>query len=232
MHRHRLPAFAAALLAQWLVFVTSGLLAGFMVLLGALSVPVPPWLYMVTVTLGLLVAAFRVWNDQQEKLLALRNSLVPRLRIEGVAETDGARYRVRVRNLSATTVRFGARLEAIVPAIDLALPAQLPITHHAGPHADIPAYGTALVDVFIDFPFLTLDPHERAFHGEEIGLVLTGADPAEVHVPRQRYLIRICAYPVDANTGIAAARSFHVIPEFQKPCILGDAGEPYQAPVG
>jgi hypothetical protein len=221
--------FAGAILSQWVTYVTGGVLVALNFVLASLSVQTPAWMNLLIIISGLVVAAYRVWLVQHDRAIALRHQIVPRLQIRCVPVFAPPRYRIEVRNLSRTTVRFAARLESIEPAIDHGLPVHLQITHHAEPQAEIPAHGVALVDVFIDYPYGRQDC-DLNMH-DEIGLLLSGHPATEYFVQRQRYTIRICAYPVGANEGIPAERSFYIIPRFQQWCVFGDAGVPYQEPV-
>jgi hypothetical protein len=170
---------------------------------------------------GTIVAAYYAWYEQYDSVGQLRQRLIPKLEIACVPVQEADRYRVRVNNCSDTTVTFAARLEYIEPEIGHGLPVHLQITHHAGQQAEIPAHEGALVDVFVD----------NGFVGKTIGFLFFGHPPAQVPAARQRYLIRICAYPVHPENGRPATRSFHIIPRSQDSCIFGDAGMPYQEPI-
>jgi hypothetical protein len=218
------------MLTQWSTYLTGGLLLAIHFIWDSFFPPVPIWGKACIAVVGPIIAAYYVWREQYDRAGQLRQRLIPKLEIACVPVHDGACYRVRVKNCSDTTVMFAARLEYIEPVIDHALPVHLQITHQAGQQAAIPAHESALVDVFVDNPFLMLD-QENVFVGETIGFLFFGHPPAQVDVARQRYLIRICAYPVQPENGKAAIRSFHIIPRFQDSCIFGDAGVPYQEPV-
>lgn len=224
--------FAAAFFVAWLLSVTGGLIAGLLVLLAAFGAPIPWWVYLIGVMVGLIKAAYAVWAERQGRVAQLEERLRPRLEIASVPViNDEWRFQVRVRNRSGTTVRFAARMEAVDPQIDYPLPVHLQLTHHAEHQAEIPPYGEALVNVFRDNPFVIPHPHDAGQDDESINFLFFGHPPGAVSFQRIRYLVRICAYPVNPEHGIAAIRSFHIIPQFQKRCIFGDAGEAWQEPV-
>jgi hypothetical protein len=159
------------------------------------------WSLWVLGAVGMMVAGFRVWKREYDARQQIADQITPRLTISSVTEREGDHLRVRVNNLSTTTVRFAARLVSITPTIGCLLPVALRPTHNpAEAEADIPGNGSMWVDVL-------------AVLGEgEIRLLVMGFPP-ETNIPlpnRDRYEICITAFPV-LPRGAPASRRFHII---------------------
>jgi hypothetical protein len=168
-----------------------------------------------------LYAFFSAWNERDEEASRLKEELAPKLEIASVptGRTSAEHRRIVVHNLSNTVIRFGARLEAIEPPIDHAVPVRLQLTNTPLPHleADIPSYGQHSVDVFVEVP----GGHRN------LGLLLATdycvTTNIPFYIPRQRYMIRISAFSI-GTSGAAAHRSFHIIPQLDDSIIFSDAG--------
>jgi hypothetical protein len=226
-----LRVFARAMLGHWSAYLTGGILLAIYFIWDSFFAPVPIWAKVLIAVIGTVVAAYYAWEEQFDRANTLRERLIPRLEIVSVPVVDVTRYRIRVNNLSGSTIHFAAELEFTDPQIDHALPVPLQITNHAEPQGVIPAHSFALIEVFVDYYYGRMDVGSNQMYPPQIGLLLSGHPPVEVYVQRQRYTIRIRAYPVEPNHGLAAIRQFYIIPRFQEPCIFGDAGVHYQEPV-
>jgi len=199
----------------------SGGLSVLVWLLAAFATDLVPvrWGLWIAGVVGVIVASFRVWKRESDARQQLAEQLTPRLEICSVPERIGDHARVRVRNLSRTTIRFAARLDSVTPNIGYALPVPLRHTHQPPqPEAEIPSRGSACVDVFAD-------------RGVEGVRLLVMGDPPEVGIllPSQgRHEICITAYPTTPAGGIAASRRFYIIhpPQPGGPIVFSDAGAP------
>ncbi len=223
--------FGKEMLTQWSLYLTGGILLAIHFIWDSFFNPVPLWVKAFIIIFGTVTGAFYVWRDKRDQLAALRERLKPRLEIASVPVVIDNRYRIRVNNLSGTTVRFAARLESIEPEINHVMPVHLQITNSPEQEGQIPGHKHALVEVFLDTFLIAVVEGKEYIHGDTIGLFLYGHPPAEFHVPRERYTVEIIAYPVDADAGIPARRSFYIIPPRDGQCIFGDAGAPYQEPI-
>src|SRR5262249_42584404 len=150
---------------------------------------------------SIVLAVYLAGSGEHQKRLALERRMRPALEVSGVAHhapTDDYR-RVRVRNVSARTMRFFVRLDAVEPAdIGHHVPAALRVSGELtrGPF-EIPGGAEQQVDVFID-----------RGPGEPLRLVLMGSlgVPTEHVIPRdRRYELRIMAYPAFSQEEVSGA---------------------------
>jgi hypothetical protein len=224
-------AFWQAIYRQWLVILLgSGFAAGLFIWTW-FGGPTPMWLALAVFLTSIFLAVYLAGRGEHQRRLALERRMRPALEISGVAHhapTDDHR-RVRVRNVSARTMRFSVRLDATEPAdIGHHVPADLRVSGQTtrGPF-EIPAGAEQLVDVFID-----RGPREP------LRLVLMGAtDAAHEHqIPRERrYELKILAYPAFSQEEVSAAvaRWFYIVPQSDGGVIFtADGVRPVITPAG
>jgi hypothetical protein len=210
--------FFDVVLKQWVYYMTGGILAATMAVLGAFGVPIPSWIAWVFVVGGVIWAIYQAGLHSHNERRKLAEQLRAKLEICPGTERAGDRWRIRVRNLSAQTVRFSARIESLNPPPTHHIPAHLQITGSSPPHreAEIPGGGVSHVDV-------VLESWSWGF-----GILAAGHPPEPFVVPKSRHELVICAYTISPNGGSPARRRFSIIPQSGQrpdpPVILSDGG--------
>lgn len=209
--------FFSAIWKDWFALVTTigsfcaWIASGVFELFGS---PFPVMLSLVFAGMAtLVIAAYRIWKVSDDALDEANEKLNPKVRILGVApHPEGDDYRrIRVQNLTATAVRFKAKLLEAKPGIALHLPIDLRGTHVLpGGEMEIEPKGQHSVDVFIDY---SLRPDVYPNKSQLLGLVVVGNPPCEWPVPRNARLeLLICVYPTSVP-GARDARWFYVVPQ-------------------
>jgi hypothetical protein len=162
---------------------------------------------------SLIFAAYRVWKISDDALDEANGKLNPKVRILGVApDPVGDDYRrIQVQNLTATAVRFKAKLLETKPAISFHLPVNLRGTHvPEGDDIEVEPNGKHSVDVFID---CSIYPQAYQKMAGQLALVLSGNPLILFRVPRgERLELRICVFPISAPGG-EDARWFYIVPQ-------------------
>src|SRR5262245_49163303 len=186
--------------------------------LGDRARDVPWWVWWAAAGVCFFFCCFRVWQREHEAHKLTLERLRPKLEISSVPQKFELRWRIKVRNLSKTTVRFGAKLERINPGIgSYQVPARLQITGTEPPYreGDIPGEGEAWVDVLT----------EAVFESEtEVGL-LSAEEPSEdITIPKVDYVMRVCVFPVSEGYGGEARHRFYYTRIPSGVWILSDAG--------
>ncbi len=193
--------FVSGVFKDW-VALMSGLASLVLSVYGAAADPpggLPSWTFWVTAAVCFFICCFRMWQKAHRKL---------KPKLEVCEDTQGSNHhrRVRVRNLSDMTVRFGAELVSIdpKPEPEYPIPARLQVTGTQPPHreGEISGRGEAFVDVF-----LVLDDGNLGL------LVANHPVVAPVQVPKESYDIRICVFPLPPFEGEPAFRSFRITPD-------------------
>jgi len=147
----------------------------------------PAWLYWSTAGLCFLFAIFSSWRDERKEKRALAARLTPHLAILDEVAVDGGYHRIRVKNLSPTSCRFGVNLtglEPSVPELTQLLPVPLRSTHDPNyPMSTLSGSGESLVDVVA-----TANPLDRTIQISGPG----GRNYA--NIPNQRYKFTVRAH--------------------------------------
>lgn len=189
--------FVELLRSHLVALLCGGITGGGLVILGVFGFEYSFVSGLAVLLITLLAAAYLVWRDEFRRCKGLEERLKLRLEISAQTEASSERdyYRVRVRNLSATTIQFRAELSSISVPVTTPLPFPLRTTH-----SDLIAGGKdQLIDVFL------------LVNNNDFGIQLT--DNSYCYVPRQRCEITICAYPVLPEDGQPTSRTFHIVPQ-------------------
>jgi hypothetical protein len=204
--------------------LTGSVLAVILAVLSIFGITLPVWVAWLLLVAGVVTSVYLAGLDTHNKRLALADKLNPKLEILGITQRNEANnhWRIKIHNPCAVSMRFSVQLESISPpprgqGDHLAIPAFLQLTYTIPPHkeSEIPAGGHHLVDVFVD------TPHGAA---DKIGMLTVGhIDGHPPPMPRVRYEIVVCAFPLSAFGGAATRRSFFIIPQQDGGMVFSDA---------
>lgn len=215
------------------VLLGSGLAGGLQEVASIFGAQIPSGLALVIFIGGFILALYAAAKVQYDKSVRLAKRLHPKLEICSGTQKIGGRIRIRVRNLSGSTVRFSVKLEQIDPCVIYQIPCYLQITGTPDPHreSEIRGYGEVLVDV-LEEGIITAMPDQD---WRSIIWFLSAEYPSSaIPIPRRRYDLLVCAFTLSGD-GIPAFRRFSVIIESDGTATLTDAGVPvisYDQPLG
>jgi hypothetical protein len=208
--------FTGLVVGKWTDLLTAGRIAaalGVFGLLGLLGVQIgtqlPVWIAVgLAIVLPWVVAIFMAGRDAHEKARLLTAALKPKLEIIGTGPITFGYYRVKFRNLTATSLRVSAKvLKADPPFADFPLPVSLKMTHE---DHQVAPHGEGLVDVLIDKPFDNPTPHKP---GIILEYIAREKDP-EHHWfrkdQRREFLIEVFT---EEGAGASAQRWFYMVPQ-------------------
>ncbi len=128
---NNLGLFAARVISKWAVLATGGVVVAAESMWSALVAPLPPKLFILTVTMFLITAIYKVWLDEHEEVGKLRQELlsrsVPIIRAEinecGAAPATSPQdtnllVPIEVLNTGATTSLRSWTVSVILPGND------------------------------------------------------------------------------------------------------------------
>jgi hypothetical protein len=160
-------------------------------------------LFVATLMICLLIAAYRVWRDEYHAGIGLQDKIAtfPIIEILEQTEITDAFHRIRITNLSDAPCIVGVELAQITPRVSLVLlPLPLQITNElfGQARAVLPGRQSRLIDVF------------EVIGGDRLRL-LGAAPQAQPVIPSGRYELTISAH--GEGTTSAPRRTFVAQPE-------------------
>lgn len=169
---------------------------------------------------GLIVAslafhAYRLYREQFDKRAELERQLTPRLEFNGVDRANGYYQRIRVRNLSAVSIRFKTRLCKTTPSVACPLPVLVQATHGQND-------GIAEVDGGQDCPIdIFVDPGKPA---ELLLLLISNNANLPIQLDRKQRHELILSVTEAHDCGTTTYRRYYIVPQSDGSVILTDGG--------
>jgi hypothetical protein len=174
----------------------------------------PAIFFLVFLAASFVVYGWKRYREEYDRRIKIEESLKPKLEILGTVSNIYNNFRLRVRNLSAKTLRCRARLQSTIPPIPHPLPILL-LPTHSNPQleAEVTDKGICEFELVCDvgnmfqIQYATNPPTVGNFRKD------------------RRYEIIVSATPSGNEEGTTVYRRFYIITQPDMSIIISDGGE-------